>query len=42
MKKQVDIKLQKLIRARYDAAFDNWSEWKWLEIAPGLATIYLG
>lgn len=41
MKNQVDIKLQRLIMARYDAAFENWSEWKWLEIGPGGATIYL-
>ncbi|CAI1005812.1 Uncharacterised protein [Serratia quinivorans] len=42
MKNQVDIKLQRLIRARYDAVFENWSEWKWLEIGPSGATIYLG
>lgn len=42
MKNHVDIKLQRLIRARYDAAFEIWSECKWLEIGPGVATIYLG
>ncbi|PLK99386.1 hypothetical protein CWN67_01295 [Klebsiella pneumoniae] len=42
MKNHVDIKLQRLIRARYNAAFEIWSESKWLEIGPGVATIYLG
>ena len=32
MKGQIDIELQRLIRARYNTAVENWSEWKWLEI----------
>ncbi|MGQ6398663.1 hypothetical protein ACUNEX_21175, partial [Serratia sp. IR-2025] len=42
MKGQVDIELQRLIRARYNTAVENWSEWKWLEIGHGVVIIYLG
>jgi len=42
MKDQIDIKLQRLIRARYNAAVENWSEWKWLGIVHGVVIIYLG
>ncbi len=33
MKGQVDIELQRLIRARYNTAVENWSEWKWGDAA---------
>lgn len=42
MEGQIDIELQRLIRARYNTAVENWSEWKWLEIGHGVVIIYLG
>ena len=42
MKGQIDIELQRLIRARYNTAVENWSEWKCLEIGHGVVIIYLG
>lgn len=41
MENQVDIKLRRLIRTRYNAALEDWSGWKWLEIGHGAVTIYL-
>ncbi|STW06033.1 Uncharacterised protein [Klebsiella grimontii] len=42
MKDKIDVELQRLIRARYNTAGENWSEWKWLEIGHGVVIIYLG
>jgi len=41
LKNQIDIKLHAQIGTRYNAAPENWSKLKWLEVEPGVAIRYL-